>query len=120
MTDAAACFNLGRRETRKRLVPGVLILLLAVTFAVLAVIQAWPWYARVGVGLVYGVGVLDLLQARARTCVVLGLRGLENMDDGNRPVEDGEKARVLAARSWSILAISALVAFGTAALLLVV
>ena len=61
-----------------------------------------PWWTRAVVFFPVWLAALGLLQAREQTCVALAARGVCNMDDGERPVEDETTARELRDRARRI------------------
>lgn len=96
------CENIGPRQRRRRLSFGIVMLGIAVTaIAVLAFYDvARPW--RILVAAPVFLGLLGVLQARARTCVALAARGLRNMDDGTETVIDPAEISALKGRARRI------------------
>ena len=68
MTDVVVCpSNLGPKETRKRLVGGVVFTLLALVASGVALVVPWGVWGRVAILPVAYLGLLSLLQARKKT-----------------------------------------------------
>lgn len=68
MTGGAACTaNLGPREVRRRLVPGIVMLCVGGAAGVAAVALGWGLLPRLAVLGPLGLGSLNLVQARAKT-----------------------------------------------------
>jgi hypothetical protein len=93
---AAACIpNIGPRERKRRLIGGVVFLLVA---ACVAGCLIWfnaprPW--RLLVFLPAWASAIGFFQVTGKTCVALAARGLRNMDQGDEEITDpGELERV--------------------------
>jgi hypothetical protein len=87
-TNAACIANIGPRERRKRVIGGVVMLIVAValTIALLHAGVARAWRATVFIPL--WLSAVGFLQAYHQTCVALAARGTEHMDAGERSVTD--------------------------------
>lgn len=91
--------NIGPAQRRRRAVVGVV-------FAAITVAVATPLIAydaarplRLVVAIPSVIAALGFFQARAQTCVALAARGLRNMDDGDRPMDDEAQLRAVQAQS---------------------
>ncbi len=116
MTNGSACLaNIGPNQRRRRLLVGIAAAALVVVMALLFITlgTARPW--RLLVLLPAWFMALDLFQVRSQTCVVLAARGVRNMDDGNRPVENPADDARLRAQARSVHLQSALAAAGITA-----
>jgi hypothetical protein len=98
-----ACFNIGPRQRKLRLVIGLVLLAVAGgSAAALGVDHATrPYRALVFVPLL--LGCISLLQVRAGTCVSLAARGKKNLDDGEVVVADPAERRQLAAQARGVM-----------------
>lgn len=67
MSDASCVVNLGPRETRRRLVPGIVAALAGVAVGVVAIWNGWGVWARLAALVLLGYGVLGILQAMSKT-----------------------------------------------------
>jgi hypothetical protein len=87
-TNAACIANIGPRERRKRVMGGVIMLVIALvlTAALLHAGVARAWRATVFIPL--WLSATGFLQAYHQTCVALAARGTQNMDAGEHPVTD--------------------------------
>jgi len=92
---SSEAINIGPGETRKRRVMGIAALAAGALTAFALVVVGAPWWSRVVVFFPVWLAALGLLQARERTCVALAGRGVCNMDEGERPIEDETAARGL-------------------------
>ena len=109
--------NIGPRERRKRRVMGVAALAAGAGLAFALVASDAPRWTRAAVFFPVWLAALGLLQAREQTCVALAARGVCNMDEGERAVEDEDtaselrdKARRINRRAILLAAIVTLVA----------
>ena len=66
-SPGACVVNLGAREARRRLVPGVVMLGVGGAAGLAAVALGWPLLARLAALGPLGLGFLNVLQARAKT-----------------------------------------------------
>lgn len=101
--------NIGRRERLKRLVGGIVMFAVAAGLAVALVMTGADRWWRLTVGLPVFMGVLCVLEFKAKTCVMHAAMGTCNMDAGSAKVEDvnlrGQLSKV--ARNvtvWSVVA----------------
>jgi hypothetical protein len=80
--------NIGPQEQRRRLMTGLMLLLIS-TGMLLTMYgaHAW-WHLRIAIFVPVWVASASLLQAQLRTCVLLAERGERNMDDGTHKIED--------------------------------
>jgi len=104
------CQNLGVKETSKRNRVGALGFFLGIISALILISFNSANPIRLLVFVPFFVGYLGLLQAHYKTCVVLGLRGRQNMDQGNEAVADPIERTRLCSRSIKILISAALLA----------
>jgi len=92
---SALCPNIGPRQRQRRLIAGVLFLLVAAGAAAALILSGAPRPWRLLVFLPAWVAALGFYQVSAHTCVALAARGLKNMDAGDEVVTDaGELARM--------------------------
>jgi hypothetical protein len=114
---ASDVINIGPRERRKRRVMGAAALAAGAGLAFALVASGAPRWTRAAVFFPVWLAALGLLQARGETCVALAARGVCNMDDGERVVEDEaaatelrEKARLINRHAILVAATVTLVA----------
>jgi hypothetical protein len=113
MNQAAACANIGPREQRKRLVSGIVALLIGAAVAAgFMWVDASRWWRAILFGPFF-FGALGVFQARSRTCVFLALRGVRNLDDGPKPLDDPVEIEALRRQAEKVY----LKSLGAAALL---
>lgn len=115
--DEVCLVNLGPREVRRRLLPGLVLLGLGLASGAVAVTQGWASPLRYVPAVLLGLGTLNVLQARTKTCVVLGLSGRRNLDAGDEDLTDAAVARALRARSWRLIGLAVLASGAAAAAL---
>ena len=108
--------NIGPRGRRKRFVMGMALLVLTAVLipAVLSAGLGRPW--RLVLFLPAFFGMLCVIQARQKTCALLAVRGLRDMDGGEGKVRDAGIARRLRDRGRTILIQSAVAALVVTAL----
>ena len=104
------CQNLGVKETSKRNRIGALGFFTGIILALIFITLNSPNSIRLLVFVPFFVGYLGLLQAHYKTCVVLGLRGQQNMDQGNEAVADPIQRTKIGSRAIKILISAALLA----------
>jgi hypothetical protein len=80
--------NIGPRERRKRLIGGVVMLLVAIGLAVILVRSGVPRAWRAAVFIPLWASATGFVQARHATCVALAAMGCQNLDGGTEPVAD--------------------------------
>ena len=97
------CQNLGPKETRKRWMLGCYALCVGLVLAIIFIWQDASDYLRLLVFIPFFVGYLGILQAFQKTCVVLGLKGQQNQDQGNEPIVEKALRQKLWRRSVWIL-----------------
>jgi len=105
-----ACRNLGPKEIRKRLLLGYFAL---ITGLILAIISIWlnaSVYLRWLLFIPFFVGYLGILQARQKTCVALGIKGHQNLDQGDEPIVEKTLRQKLRRRSVWILIFAGILA----------
>ena len=120
MTNGSACLaNIGPNERRRRVLVGVAAAAIVVAMALLFITFDTPRPWRLLVALPAWLTALDLFQVRSQTCVLLAARGVRNMDDGNRPVDNPADDARLRAQARTVHIQSALAAAAiTAAIIL--
>jgi hypothetical protein len=98
-----ACFNIGPRQRRLRVVIGLVLLAVAAASAAALGLEpaTRPYRALVFVPLL--LGCISLLQVRAGTCVSLAARGKKNLDDGEVLVADPAERRQLTAQARGVM-----------------
>lgn len=101
--STALCQNLGPKETRKRKLFGYLALNVGLVLALIFIWQNVDDLIRMTVFIPFFLGYLGVLQSIQKTCVVLGLKGMENQDQGNQALVDAELQRKLRTRSYWII-----------------
>jgi hypothetical protein len=111
MNAANVCIpNIGPAQRRRRLVGGLVSF--GVTFALAAYLtthdipRAW----RLLIVIPALAAALGVLQAKSQTCIALAARGLRNMDDGDRVVEDTHQLLAMRAQSRRVYVHSFIVA----------
>lgn len=111
--------NIGPRGRRRRLIMGMIVLGFAFLFS-------WILKAAGAGGLfnlflfpLFYLGMIGVIQARQKTCALLAVQGLRDMDTGEGKIQDPEVACELRRRGRDIFIQSALWAAGLAALTLI-
>lgn len=116
MGTGATCIpNIGPRERRRRVVMGVVMIVLTALAAAWLVTGGAPRPWRLLVFVPAWIGALDVLQVRARTCVLLAARGVRNMDHGNEPLTDPRERDRVRAQARAVHLQSALLALAVTA-----
>jgi hypothetical protein len=108
LSNSEACQNLGVKEISKRKLLGAGGFFLGIILAVMLIASGASNPVRLVVFVPFFVGYLGLFQAHHKTCVLLGLRGQQNMDQGNQVVADLTQRAKLRSRAIKILFSSAL------------
>jgi hypothetical protein len=89
---AAACIpNIGPRERKRRLIGGVVFLLVAVCVGGCLIWFNAPRPWRLLVFLPAWAAAIGFFQVSAKTCVALAARGLRNMDRGDEEITDSDE-----------------------------
>ena len=97
-----SCENIGPAEVRKRLRIGMVSLAIgAVVGVALVALGAQRGWRLLALPPIW-IGALCLVEAKARTCVMLGARGVRNMDGGDERITDPEERQALMKRSLSV------------------
>jgi preprotein translocase subunit Sec61beta len=92
MPAREACIaNIGPRQRRRRVMIGGASLAAGVVFTALVLAAGTSREWRLPAFVPIWAGMLSLLEARARTCVVLSARGMRNMDSGNERFTDEDE-----------------------------
>lgn len=97
-----ANFNLGRKACRRRLIASIAGA--AVTVGMFMIMR-WTQAERLWYLLLFApalFAVLGLLQAQAKTCVVLAARGLRDLDQGEEKIGDSYAIQLLRRRAMII------------------
>src|SRR5688500_12395910 len=103
MNTPAACIpNIGPRERRRRLVMGVVIAGLTVALLAWLVTAGAPRVWRLLVFVPAWIAALDVLQVRAKTCVLLAAKGVRNMDAGNEAIGDAAELTAVRAQARAV------------------
>jgi len=76
-------------------------MLAAIVGAALVAVEAARGWRLVALPPIW-LGALALIEANARTCVMLAARGVRNMDAGDERVADAAERRALMRRAWSV------------------
>ncbi|HTL53767.1 MAG TPA: hypothetical protein VL860_14425 [Planctomycetota bacterium] len=106
--------NIGKRERHKRLIGGIVMFVFAAGLAVVLFVKGAAPAWRLTVGLPVFLGMLCVLEFKAKTCVMHAARGTCNMDVGDQKINDatlqGQLNKV--ARNMTVWSIVAGVAAG--------
>lgn len=97
--------NIGPRGERRRRTLGWVTLAVAVVFTVVAVLIALPRAWRALAFIPYAVGLVDLLEAREKTCVVFAARGARDLEDGEGlcSIRHSAERALLRRQAWGVL-----------------
>lgn len=109
-SNSGTCQNLGVKEAARRNFLGLAGFILGIILAIVLIGSNTSNLVRLLVFIPFFFGYLGLLQAHHKTCVILGLRGQQNMDEGNEAIADSTRKAQLRSRSIKILISSALLA----------
>jgi hypothetical protein len=113
----AACANIGPRQRQRRLMAGLVFLLVTAGVAVSLIVFDAPRPWRLLVFLPAWAAAIGFFQVRARTCVALAARGLKNMDAGDEKITDQLELERVRTQSRAVHIRAASVAGAVAALL---
>jgi hypothetical protein len=108
--------NIGPRERQRRLIGGVVLLLIAVCVGGCLIWFDAPRPWRLLVFLPVWASAIGFFQVSAKTCVALAARGLRNMDHGDESIENPRELDVVRAQSRLVHLRSALSAAVVAAI----
>ena len=117
MSQPAVCVNIGPGQRRRRLLTGLVFLVLGAFLAVFQIVEGAPFWWRLYLFPLFCVSMLGFFQAQASTCVFLAATGKQNLDDGDQPVGDDALARQLRRRARNVLVRSLLAALLLTALI---
>ena len=106
--------NIGPAEIRKRRVTGVIGVVVAVVFLVLAFALGWPAWARLFVMIPVGAATAGFLQGAFHFCVRFGAAGLFNFGELGSPKEEVWQAEYRRKDQRKALVIAGLTALITA------
>lgn len=103
-------YNLGPRGKRNRLVGG--IALLAATFTLAASLVSCQAHTlwRIALFMPFFFGILLVLQAKTRTCVLLAALGAWDLDCGMQRVPDRDLEKRLRHRAYALVCVTLLAA----------
>ena len=120
MNQPAVCVNIGPGQRRRRLLTGLVFLVLGAFLTVFQIVAGAPFWWRLYLFPLLCVSMLGFFQAQARTCVFLAATGKRNMDTGDQPIGDDALDRQLRRRARSVFARSLLAALLLTALIMLV
>lgn len=96
--------NIGPKGCRRRIRQGSAIFIFSAVYLAILLILRPPAFFWLPVLISTFVGLLCLLQAMEKTCIVLAAKGVEMMDDSNRQrIQDNEIARKLRSKSTRLV-----------------
>ncbi len=110
LINKAVCLNLGPKEIRKRRLIGYVCFMLGLTLATFFVVLNVSDGVRLLVMIPFFFAYLGIFQSMQKTCIVLGLKGQQNLDQGTEHVSDETMRKRLQFRSITILVFSLLMA----------
>lgn len=113
----AQVYNLGSKGKRNRFVLGLFALVTSLAGAVAMVLMGYHWIWRFSLFLPLFFGIVLVLQARTRTCVVLAAIGAWDLDCGTQRVPDPDLERRLRHRAYGLVGMAAAGAFALTALI---
>ena len=96
--------NIGPDERRKRFVMGIAMLALSAILALILMLNHSAHSWRLLLFLPFFLGMLGLIQDREKTCVLLAELGVQNMDSGEKKIDEITIANELKKRGRKILA----------------
>lgn len=117
--DAVVCANIGPAQRRKRLLLGVVLLVLGVALVVSMAASGMPRWVRLSTIGFFLVGFTGIFQARAQTCVALAARGQRNLDAGAERIEDDAELSAVRAQARRVQIQSAIATLVATALAMV-
>jgi len=109
MDTSVVCFNLGPRERQKRLVVGLMGIVVGIAAFVMLRASAAPWWGYLVLMPIFMAGAVGLIQWRERTCIAFARQGVRNLDRGPEPITDEAEKQALRARAASIQQRAALI-----------
>jgi hypothetical protein len=112
------CENIGPAQRRLRVKIGVASLAVAVALEALLLLSGVSRGWRVLTLPPLWIGVLALIEASMRTCILLAARGIRNMDDGNQAIADDDVRLALQQRARRVHLLAAATALLLTALLI--
>lgn len=99
-------FNLGAKGRRNRMILGVVCLFASFAIGLWMVSTEVHWVLRLALILPMFLGVVTLMQAMTRTCVVLAALGAWDLDCGTQRVPDPDLERRLRHRAYGIVGLA--------------
>jgi len=109
MDTSMVCFNLGPRERQKRLMVGLMGIVVGIVAFVMLRASAAPWWGYLVLMPIFMAGAVGLIQWRERTCIAFARLGVRNLDRGPEPITDEAEKQALRARAASIQQRAALI-----------
>lgn len=101
-------FNLGAKGQRNRMVIGLVCLSASVAGGLWMVADQVHWVLRLVLFVPLFLGIVTLMQALTRTCIVLAALGAWDLDCGTQRVPDPDLERRLRHRAYGIMALALL------------
>lgn len=112
--------NLGPRECRKRLLIGIVMLVLSIALLLLFVQAGISRSLRTVIFIPNFIAMLGFFQTRNKTCVILSAMNVRNMDHGNEKIKDPVLAQKIRRQAERIYFHSALAAASITVIWLVI
>lgn len=112
-------FNLGAKGRRNRMILGLTCLVGSFALGLWMVSTQVHWILRLSLLLPMFLGVVTLMQALTRTCVVLAALGAWDLDCGTQRVPDPDLERRLRHRAYGIVGLAALTSIALVGLIAV-
>lgn len=112
-------FNLGAKGRRNRMILGLTCLVGSFALGLWMVSTQIHWILRLALILPMFLGVVTLMQALTRTCVVLAALGAWDLDCGTQRVPDPDLERRLRHRAYGIVGLAAVTSFALVGLIAV-
>jgi len=94
--------NIGPRERRRRLVMGIIMLVISVILLFVMLGLNFNRFWRLVLFIPFVMAALGIFQFREKTCVALAAQGWCNFDDGNVRVEDADRLQKIRGRARKV------------------